>query len=446
MIRKFTIFPGVRARNSLFLWHTYCFFNRNRYDKNPKEEVLMNLAMFHDWIIWRDSQGYFLDDAFSKFVLAFDQDFDRITFCGRVAPADAQKARLYPLNPDKHQVCPFPYYDNIYSFYTKGLFILPQVMSILKKNLDQWDLVWLPAPHPIGVMAACFCRQKNKPFFFLVRQNLKEQVRHRCRGINQKVSMSLVHLLERLSQRLSRKALVFTVGQELLAQYRKRNPFVFPVIISLVSERDLLADFPQDSRDGLIKQPDGLIRPSAAPIRLLSIGRLDPEKGLTYLIRALDDLLRREDREVSLTIIGRGKEESLLRQEVRERGLEDAVQFPGYVSHGPELFNYYRNHDLFILPSLTGEGLPQTILEAMASRLPVIATAVAGIPYFIQDRTNGMLIPSADSKAICRAILAVSDDEAVRNRIIDGGIKTVASHTLEREKENMMALIRKFLL
>jgi len=432
----------------------------------------MNLAMFHDWIIWKDEQGYFLDDAFSKFVTAFDQDFDRITFCGRVARSEVnryERARLYPLNPDKHQVCPFPYYANIYSLYTKGFFILPQVMSILKKNLSQWDLLWLPAPHPIGVMAACLCRQKNKPFFFLVRQNLKEQVRHRCGGGKRTVSMLLVHLLERLSQRLSRKALIFTVGQELLVQYRQRNPLVFPVIISLVSERDLMAAFPQDPRqpgviaeqpDGIIKQSDGLIikqansltrqqhgliKRSDGPVRLLSVGRLDPEKGLIYLIQALDDLLRREKRDVSLTIIGRGKEESFLRQEVGERMLEGAVRFLGYVNHGPELLNHYRNHDLFILPSLTGEGLPQTILEAMASRLPVIATAVEGIPYFIQDRTNGMLIPPADSKALCQAVLALADDETVRSRIIDGGLKTVASHTLEAEKEKMMTLIREFL-
>jgi glycosyltransferase involved in cell wall biosynthesis len=404
----------------------------------------MNLAMFHDWIIWKDDQGYFLDDAFSKFVTAFDQDFDRIIFCGRVRRSEAKRARLYPLNPDKHQVCPFPYYANIYSLYTKGFFILPQVMSILKKNIDQWDLLWLPAPHPIGVMTACLCRRKNKPFFFLVRQNLKEQVRHRCRGANRLVSMLLVHLLERLSQRVSHQAPIFTVGQELLVQYRKQNPFVFPVVISLVSERDLerdlMAAFPQDPR-----QADSHIKRSDGPVRLLSIGRLDPEKGIIYLIRALDDLLRREKRQVSLTIIGRGKEESFLRQEVGERMLEGAVRFLGYVNHGPELFNHYRNHDLFILPSLTGEGLPQTILEAMASRLPVIATAVEGIPYFIQDRTNGMLIPPADSKALGRAILALADDETVRNRIIDGGLKTVASHTLEREKEKMMTIIRKFL-
>jgi len=253
--------------------------------------------------------------------------------------------------------------------------------------------------------------------------------------------MLLVHFLEGLSQRLSRKALVFTVGQELLSQYREKSPFVFPVIISLVSEHDLKYGSLQDRlpQSGLFRrQTDG-------PLRLLSIGRLDPEKGISYLIGALDDLLRRGKRKVSLTIIGRGREEPFLRQEIRERGLESAVQCMGYVGHGPELFNHYRNHDLFILPSLTGEGLPQTILEAMASGLPVIDTAVEGIPYFVHDRVNGMLIPPADSKAISQAVLAVADDEDLRNRIVDGGLKTAASHTLEKEKEKMMTLIRTFL-
>ncbi|MEW6379162.1 MAG: glycosyltransferase family 4 protein [bacterium] len=403
----------------------------------------MNLAMFHDWIIWRDSQGYFLDDAFIRFVTAFDRDFDRITFWGRVADSGdersgrGQREIAYPLDSRKHQVCPFPYYSDIYSLYTRGPVILPQIWRSLKQNLDQWDLVWLPAPHPIGVMAACLCRRKNKPFFFLVRQNLTEQVRHRCRGARRTISIFLVHLLEWLSQRISRQALIFTVGQEMLSRYRENHPLSFPVIISLVSGQDL-QNLEAEYRPGppLLHEP----------IRLLSAGRLDPEKGLPYLIQAVDRLLKEEKRQISLTIIGRGKEEPLLRQEAEKRGLAAAVKFAGYVKHGPELLSRFREHDVFVLPSLTGEGLPQTILEAMACKLPVIATSVAGIPCFIRDKINGLLIPPADSHALCRAILTLADDAVLRSRIIDGGRQTIASHTLEAEKEKMMIQIRKYLL
>jgi len=409
----------------------------------------MHLAMFHDWIIWRDGEGYFLDDAFSRFVTAFDQDFDRITFCGRVRSCSHQqgsRALAYPLNPAKHLVCSFPYYPDIYSLYTRGALILPQIWRKLKESIDQWDLVWLPAPHPIGVMAACLCRQKNKPFFFLVRQNLVEQVRHRCRGAKRTVSIFMVRLIERLSQWLahSQQAPIFTVGQEMLIQYRKNHSLVFPVIISLVSSQDL--------KEQVANRPIPCSSSATAnatannPIRLLSAGRLEPEKGLIYLIQAMDRLLRREGREVLLTIIGRGREEKRLWHEVRKRGLSDAVQFVGYIRHGPELFSRFREHDFFILPSLTGEGLPQTILEAMSCGLCVIATSVAGIPFFIQDRINGLLIPPADPQAICQAIITLADDELMRARLVIEGRKTVASHTLEIEKEKMMIQIRKYLL
>ncbi|MGA1875200.1 MAG: glycosyltransferase family 4 protein [bacterium] len=393
----------------------------------------MNLAMFHDWIIWKEGEEYFLDDAFSKFVTAFDQDFDYITFCGRVAARKKAGPHLYPLDPFKHRVCPFPYYGNIYSLYRRGLLILPKIMQTVKQNLDHWDLVWLEAPHPVGVLAAYLCRRKNKPFFFLVRQNLQEQVRHRNRGIKRSVSILSVHLLERLSQYLARQALIFTVGQEMLNRYQKRRLPAFPVIISLVSEKDLMLNLPQEPR-------------TPESIKLLSIGRLDPEKGLDYLIRAVEILIEDKKHKVSLTIVGKGREEPRLKREVQKRGLSQVVKFLGYVKNGPELLNLYREHDLFIIPSLTGEGLPQTILEAMACKIPVIATTVEGIPYFIHHKMNGWLIPPANSEAICQAVLTLAGDKILRDHIVNGGARTVASCTLEREKEKMMAHIRRVLL
>lgn len=388
----------------------------------------MNLAMFHDWIIWKEGTQYFLDDAFIKFVTAFDRDFDRIIFCGRVA-SSRPGTNLYPLNPDKHGICPFPYYESIYSLYRRGVFILPKIIHTLKKNLDQWDLLWLEAPHPIGIMAAYLCQRRHKPFFFLVRQNLPEQVRHRSRGAKRLVSIFFAHLLERLSQHLSRQALTFTVGQEMFRRYKNRHLPVFPMIISLISEQDLKCAPPP--------------KPRSESIRLLSIGRLEPEKGLSCLIQAAGRLV--EKKKVSLTIAGTGSEEPFLRQEAHNRGLSQVVRFPGYVKNGPELLALYRDHDYFIIPSQT-EGLPQTIMEAMACKIPVIATAVAGIPYFIQNTINGMLIPPADPEAICRAILTLEDNNMLRSRIINEGMKTVASHTLEKEKEKMMIQIRKLLL
>ena len=198
----------------------------------------------------------------------------------------------------------------------------------------------------------------------------------------------------------------------------------------------------QDGNFDFVQKPRSL----KGAVKLLWIGRLDPEKGLEYLIEAVDRLVNREKKNFSLTIVGKGKEESFLKREVHKRGLSKRVYFQGYVKNGQVLFNLYREHDFFILPSLSGEGLPQTILEAMACAIPVIATRVEGIPYFIQNRSNGLLIPPADAGAIFQAVLRLMDDETLRNQIIEGGLKTVRSHTLEIEKGRMMDQIRRVLL
>ena len=396
----------------------------------------MNLAMFHDWIIWKKGPEYFLDDAFVKFVLAFNQDFEKITFCGRVKASHEANSLLYPLDSNRHQVCPFPHYNSIYSLYLKGFYIFPQVIKRLYHHLDQWDLLWLEAPHPISILAAFLCRLKGKPFFFLVRQNLKEQVRHRNTGLKRIISIILVYLLEGLSKKISKNSITFTVGEEMYRSYQKQKPFISPVLISLVSEKDL----PDDSSIKSDIKSDFL----HDPIKLLSIGRLDPEKGLQYLIDAVDGFLKRHKVNLLLTIVGKGKEEAKLKKKVKEKGLTKHIRFLGYIKNGPDLYHLYQHHDFFVLPSLTGEGLPQTILEAMAWKIPIIATCVEGIPFLVHHQSNGWLIPPANSIAITEAINSLRNNNTLRKKIIAGGVKTIYSHTMEKEKEKMMIQIQNF--
>lgn len=399
----------------------------------------MNLVMFHDWIIYKnDRDQFFFDDAFFKFVAAFDKYFDQIIFLGRTAPSRGND-QVYPLHPAKHSVSSFPYYQDIYSLLLKGIYLLPMATKVLARSIDQGDLVWLPASHPIGIIAALICRLKRKPFFFLVRQNLKEQVRHRNRGLKQIVSMLLVDLFDWLTQQLAWRSVIFAVGDEMVRYYQSKQLPAYPVIISLISEQELALAFSGQTLAGKVYA-------TGEQIRLLSIGRLDPEKGLIYLIEAVDMLINRRGLKVSLAIVGRGKEESALQREVLCLGLSGYIQFFGYIQNGPKLYSFYQQHDLFLIPSLTGEGLPQTILEAMAFSVPVIATTVAGIPSFIHHQQNGFLVPPADSEAMAEAVVSLMDDQSLRSVLIRGGKETAALHTLEKERDRMMSKIQTLLL
>ena len=123
--------------------------------------------------------------------------------------------------------------------------------------------------------------------------------------------------------------------------------------------------------------------------------RLIPIKGVIYLIRAFA-LLRHDIPGARLEIAGSGPEQPLLEREVQLLGLRDAVRFLGWQA---DIESALKRWDIFVLPSLE-EGFGVAALEAMAAGLPVIASAVGGVPELVEDGRTGLLVPPADAAAL----------------------------------------------
>jgi glycosyltransferase involved in cell wall biosynthesis len=136
-------------------------------------------------------------------------------------------------------------------------------------------------------------------------------------------------------------------------------------------------------------------------IQVLCVSRLVKRKGVSYLIQAAAET------DIELTIVGEGKQEDKLQNMVEDYGIEDRVNFTGYVSHG-EIHKYYEKSDIFVLPSFN-EGMSNTVLEALAAGLPVVITETGGTNELI-DR-NGKIIPCKDSAAIADAIRTYNKDQ-----------------------------------
>lgn len=142
------------------------------------------------------------------------------------------------------------------------------------------------------------------------------------------------------------------------------------------------------------------------------LGRLSPEKGVDVLIeafaRACDRLAR-----ARLAIVGDGTERSSLEAMARMLGIQTRVDFLG-VRH--DVATMLAGMDVFVLPSRR-EGLPMAILEAMSMGLPVIATAVGGVPEAICDGVNGLLAPPDDPSAIADAMVRIALDAPLRQSL-----------------------------
>jgi colanic acid/amylovoran biosynthesis glycosyltransferase len=111
-----------------------------------------------------------------------------------------------------------------------------------------------------------------------------------------------------------------------------------------------------------------------------------------------------------------------LNQYISSNGLKDHVTFLGLIKHGPELLDLIKKADIFLHPSRVDtnggkEGIPGTIVEAMASGLPVISTYHAGIPDIITNQETGLLVNEDDSKAIANLIYECYKNKALRSAI-----------------------------
>jgi glycosyltransferase involved in cell wall biosynthesis len=139
------------------------------------------------------------------------------------------------------------------------------------------------------------------------------------------------------------------------------------------------------------------------------VGRLSVEKDQALFIRAFAEVCR-DKPHIKAMIIGEGPEEEALKRSVKENGLEQQVIFTGLI---PNPAPFYQAFDIFVLSSRT-EGVPLTILEAMASRVPVISTKVGGIPKIVIDGKTGLLVEPENAGQLRDAISALITDGAKR--------------------------------
>jgi glycosyltransferase involved in cell wall biosynthesis len=144
-------------------------------------------------------------------------------------------------------------------------------------------------------------------------------------------------------------------------------------------------------------------------IRCLAVARLIERKGLGDLIRALALLERGR---FELEIVGGGADQRVLQDLATQLGVADEVRFAGPLSR-VEVAERYRAADLFTLPS-SAEAFGNVFAEALASGLPIVGSAIGGIPDLVEHGSNGLLVPSGDVEALAGAIRYLANDPELR--------------------------------
>lgn len=164
---------------------------------------------------------------------------------------------------------------------------------------------------------------------------------------------------------------------------------------------------------------------------MLFVGRLAPEKGVRVLLEALEHSVKTVP-DLQLTIVGDGPDRTELETMVREKGLNDHVIFTGYLAP-QDVAKQLAAADIFVLPSFA-EGVPVSLMEAMASRVPVIAPRVAGVQELVEDGVSGFCVAPGHVEMLRESIETLASDYDLRERMGKAGReKVLAEFTISAE-------------
>lgn len=172
-------------------------------------------------------------------------------------------------------------------------------------------------------------------------------------------------------------------------------------------------------------------------IVLITVGRLSKEKNQIMMIHVLAEVVK-EYHNIRLIIVGDGKERGYLEQEAANLGVKKNIEFVGKVV---DVENYLCNADIFLLSSLY-EGVPLSILEAMAAGLPIVSTNVGGIKDIVTD--NGVLVPPNDVNKMKEAIIELIQKPEFRQELGKRSLINVAKYDASNIAKEYTKLYQKY--
>ncbi|WP_298370916.1 glycosyltransferase [Azospirillum sp.] len=216
----------------------------------------------------------------------------------------------------------------------------------------------------------------------------------RCEGVE-----GFHRLLAPITRRVWRRAAAVTANSHGLADLARA--FVPDLAVPVIP----------NGVDTFLFHPDSERSPvtAGAPVRLLAVGRLVGQKGIDVL---LDALARPGLERAELDLVGDGEWRADLEVQAARLGVAARVRFRGWLDRS-DLASVYREADVFVLAS-RDEGMPNVVLEAMASGLPVVSTAVAGARDLVMEGETGLLVPPEDADALACALRRLVGDADAR--------------------------------
>jgi glycosyltransferase involved in cell wall biosynthesis len=388
----------------------------------------MKLGIVYHMPFWREADGTLceVEGSFARYVDSLAPYFDEISLCVPVVsrPTSAEGTAIRSPNVT---LAPLPPFDGPVQFYPRLASVLPRLLRWAREI----DLVHCRVPSPAAVFAFTMARLYRRPGFLLVVGDLRALLPSMpYRGVKKILWRLYTELEERNIQWMADHALTFANGAALAAKHTRPGRPVIETTTTTIHASDIAS------------RTDSC---QAVPVRVLTVSRIDPRKGLRVLPAAVR-LLVDDGIDLRLDIVGPAvgapgqDERAAIADEAVRLGVGDRVAIVGAVPLD-RLLPMYGQYDVFVLPTLPGEGIPRVLLEAMSAGVPVVTTRVAGIPSLVIDKVNGLLLDRPTAAAVASAVARIVSDEAFRRDVIGHGYETARKFTLEGQAARMMETV-----
>jgi glycosyltransferase involved in cell wall biosynthesis len=371
----------------------------------------LRLAVYTDYEYATDGVRRYGQRAFVTFLESLRAHVERLVLVGRLDPQPGSSH--YPLHEDTELVG-LPHYESLGHPVSV---VRSLALSVVRfwRLLDEVDTVWVLGPYPHSVLLAILTALRRRRLVLGVRQDMPVYVRSR-RPDRRWMHWS-ADVLEGIWRLLARRYSVVVVGPELERKYRDSHArSVLATTVSLVSEQDL------DAAAAAVAARD-----YGGELTVLTVGRLDVEKN-PLLLADIMARLGAGQRSWRLLVVGDGPLRAQLRERIDELGLRERVDLLGYVPIDGGLLELYRASHAFLHVSWT-EGFPQVLVEAFASGVPTVATAVGGVPAAAAGAA--LLVEPDDAFAAAAALERIAAEPRLRAELIEAGLERARGGTLE---------------
>jgi glycosyltransferase involved in cell wall biosynthesis len=363
------------------------------------------------------------DYPFLTFAATVGRQFSSTVVFARAstaAPPDGS-----PTLPEHVEFVRLPYYSSL-THLGELVRALPGTARAFWRGLGRVDAVWVIGPHPLALVLVPLALVRGRRVVLGVRQDTLAYYRSRLPRAHWRYAMIAAHAWDGGFRLLARRLRITVVGKDLASHYGGERPRLLTTTVTLMRAEDVV-DAPRP-------------RDWSGPISLFTVGRIDREKNPLLLVEALGRLEREQPGRFSLAWAGTGPLEDDVRRRAHELGVADRIELLGFVPFGPELLDRYRNAHAFVHVSLT-EGVPATVIEALASGTPVVATAVGGVPAALEGGAAGLLVPPSNVEALVAAILQLIDEPEERDDRVRHGLGLASRNTLEAQAARIARFI-----